>query len=142
MSRCVDENVHVHALYNYEQYRNEQCPWKQLNYKQRRCTCSCLLFIWQRLFVTSINLSSNTYNINIACLLLRPLKFWFNSIWSFSFFFLSFFLCFFFFILIIILFKKIMLFLLLLFCFACSFKWNKEVLGLTWQIKTADYRQA
>ena len=28
------------------------------------------------------------------------------------------------------------------YCFACSFQWNKGVLGLTSQIKTADYREA
>ena len=29
-----------------------------------------------------------------------------------------------------------------LFRFACSFIWSEEVLGSTWQMKTADYRQA
>ena len=30
----------------------------------------------------------------------------------------------------------------LFFCFACSLKWNKEVLSLTWQINTVDYQQS
>ena len=97
LSRCANENIH--ALYNYEQYRNEQCLWNQLNYKKTplhmfvftvhllvlyMCAeirvWSCLLlrttlvyllkllYIWQCLSVTNIILPSNTYNTNIASL--------------------------------------------------------------------------
>ena len=79
--------------------------------------------------------NNNVYDINITCMLLRSLKFWINFTSSFFFFF-------FFFLLSSFSYLIYFYWFFVSFCFACSFKWNKEVLCLTWQIKRADYRQA
>ena len=82
-----------------------------------------ILFILQRISVTNIILSDNVYDINIACLSLRSRKFSIIYKRLFSFFpfsspVFSFFISF------------IYVFGFVLF-FACFFKYNKEVLGLT-----------
>ena len=47
-----------------------------------------ILFILQRISVTSTILSNNVYDVSIVRLLLRSPKFWIIYTWSFSFFFL------------------------------------------------------
>ena len=103
-----------------------------------------ILFILQRISVNQYFSIWQYLWYRYACLLLR-------SVVCFLAFFLLllllFFFSFFFFSFLFLLFKFRLVLLVgwlvsRLFCFACSFKWNKEVLDFTWLIKTADYRQA
>ena len=78
--------------------------------------------------VTSIILSNKVYDISFVRLLLRSLKFGIISTWSFSFFFL---LLIFNFFVVCSCFVVVVVVVVVLVWFACSFKWNKEVLRLT-----------
>ena len=69
-----------------------------------------MLFILQRISVTNIILSNNVCDVSIACLLLRSVIL--NHLYM-----VIFFRSFIFYLFVVV------------FCFACSFKWNKEVLG-------------
>ena len=82
-----------------------------------------LLFILQRISVTNIILSNNVYDLVLSvccCALLNLESFIHGHFLSFFFFF------FFFFLVICSCFVVVVLV-----WFACSFKWNKEVLSLT-----------
>ena len=95
-------------------------PVPSINYSLLVILMCVVLFILQRIVITSIILSNNV--LPVCCCALLNVDSFIHGHFLFSSFFYLFYL---------IKFYLAILF----FCSLCSFKWNKEVLGLTWQIK-------